>query len=159
MPRRLSILTLPLVYITLRFKERLRLTASRPPQPQRILFRQTRPSSDSRRKTSKSRCSNNNSGRSKRRWPRCWIAVTAAVGAQRPRVLASPAPALPTASALTAVARPARLRCPARPTSLPRCWNRRHSAAQSNGSAMLNEEGTAGRPTTDRSSWLHSWQP
>ena len=36
MPRRLSILTLPLVYITLRFKARPRLTASRPPQPPRI---------------------------------------------------------------------------------------------------------------------------
>ena len=60
--------------------------------------------------------------------------MTAAAAAQRPPVLAPPTPAPPQAPALTAVARPARLRCPVRPTLLPSFWNWRHSAARSNGS-------------------------
>ena len=40
-------------------------------------------------------------GRSKRPWPRRWIAVTTAAGPQRPRVLAPPAPAPPTVAADT----------------------------------------------------------
>ena len=60
--------------------------------------------------------------------------MTAAAAAQRPPVLAPPTPAPPQAPALTAVARPTRLRCPVRPTLLPSFWNWRHSAARSNGS-------------------------
>ena len=76
--------------------------------------------------------------------------------AQRPPVLAAPlaTPAPPPAPALTAVTRPARLRGPARPTSLPSFWNWRHSAARSNVNATRSAAfptrfptRTAGRPT------------
>ena len=92
-------------------------------------------------------------------------AQTAAPGKQTTLVEALPAPgppppAPPTAPALTAPALPAPLWNPVRSTSLPSCWNRRHSAARINRNATRNGERTAGMQMARRpsESWLHRWQ-